>query len=98
MNPVIPTAINANCHPYESVSQEITGGERADPTDEPALKIPTPRALCRGANHSETAFVAAGQLPGSPSPSRNRQIPKLHTPVANACSIAASDHTPMNNE
>src|SRR2546429_3572916 len=90
--------MKANCHPYDKVSQETTGGASIDPTEDPALKMPTPRARCFGENHSETALVAAGQLPGSPSPSMNRHIPNVSTLVAKACSIDASDHAKINSE
>ncbi len=67
----------------------------ADPMDEPALKMPTPSARCLAENHSDTAFAAAGQLPGSPSPSRKRQTPKETVFHAKACSMAAIDQNPI---
>ena len=68
------------------------GGAMADPSDEPALNIPTPNARCPGGNHSATALAAAGQLPGSLKPSRNRAQPSDHVPRTSACSMAATDH------
>src|ERR1700692_483087 len=71
------------------------GGAIADPSDEPALKIPTPSARCLGGNHSATALAAAGQLPGSLRPSRNRTAPNDQIPVVSACSMAAIDQVEM---
>ena len=75
-----------------------TGGASAEPTDDPALKMPMPSARSRGGNHSATAFAAAGHAPGSPSPSRKRNAASDHLPVAAPCSIAATDHSRMNTE
>src|SRR5947209_4684963 len=80
------------------VSPEMTGGAITEPADEPALNMPTPSARCFGANHSDTALVAAGQLPGSPSPSKKRAAANDQTPVQKACSMAANDQTPMKRE
>ena len=40
------------------------------PRLEPALKIPIPSARRLAGNHSDTAFAAAGQLPGSNKPEK----------------------------
>ena len=57
-------------------------GASAPPIDEPLSKSATAHPLSRRGNHSDTAFVAPGQLPASPSPSANRQPMKLRRPVA----------------
>src|SRR5438552_6860138 len=80
------------------VRYATTGGASADPIDEPALKMPTPRARWLAGNHSATALAAAGQFPGSPSPSRNRHAPSDHFPRASPCNIAATDQVKMNTE
>ena len=67
------------------------GGAIADPSDDPALKMPTPSARCLGGNHSATAFAAAGQLPGSLNPSKKRTPARDQIPVVSACSMAAID-------
>jgi len=43
------------------------------PRHEPLLNNPMAKARSRAGNHSEIAFTPPGQLPASPSPSRNRQ-------------------------
>ena len=55
--------------------------------------MPTPNARCLAGNHSATAFAAAGQLPGSASPSKNRHAAREDFPTTAACSIPAADHT-----
>jgi hypothetical protein len=72
------------------------GGASSEPTEDPALKMPMPRARWDGGNHSATALAAAGQFPGSPSPSRNRQAASDHLPPTSPCSISATDQVVMN--
>ena len=43
-------------------------------------------------NHSETAFVAPGQLADSPTPTRNRKHTKLRKPTARPVTMAASEY------
>ena len=49
-----------------------------------------PRSLAE--NHSETAFVAPGQLAASPAPSRKRNTQKLRRPVASEVSMAITEY------
>ena len=50
----------------------IAGGATTAPTAVPALMMPMAVERSRAGNHSATAFVAAGNPPPSPIPSRNR--------------------------
>ena len=45
--------------------------------DEPLSNRAVASARSRFGNHSETAFVAAGQFADSPAPSRKRNVAKL---------------------
>ena len=68
----------------------------------PELKMPVAKARSRFGNHSATVLIAAGKLPASPSPSRNRismkpatlvEYPRpnqLSTPAANGPTTGAS--------
>src|ERR1051325_11403775 len=85
-------------HPKLEVSHHTTGRAVAEPIEDPALKIPTPNARCRAENHSDMAFAAAGQFPGSPKPNKNRQSPKVHVFHAAACKIAATDQRAIKHE
>src|SRR6266508_6164099 len=67
-------------------------GAIAPPIDEPLSKRATAHPRSRFGNHSETAFVAAGQLADSPAPSRNRKKPKLRRPTASDVSMAAIEY------
>jgi aspartyl-tRNA(Asn)/glutamyl-tRNA(Gln) amidotransferase subunit A len=46
----------------------------------------------RAGNHSPHAFMPAGKIPGSPTPSRNRKPARLSGPRARPVSAAATDH------
>ncbi|MNU05096.1 hypothetical protein D3C72_2497780 [compost metagenome] len=59
------------------------------PTLAPELKIPVANARCFLGNHSATAFMAAGKLPASATPSPALAIPNPKVLFANACAIAA---------
>src|SRR4030095_6824264 len=49
----------------------MAGGATTAPTAVPALMMPIARDRSFAGNHSATAFVAAGNPPPSPTPSRN---------------------------
>ena len=53
-------------------SHSTRTGAIAAPTDDPLSNSATAQPLSRRGNHSETAFVAPGQLAASPAPSRKR--------------------------
>src|SRR5437764_1350454 len=69
-----------------------SNGAIAPPIDEPLSKSATAHPRSRLGNHSETAFVAAGQLADSPAPSRKRKNMKLRRPTASDVSIAATEY------
>src|SRR5215831_10644373 len=69
----------------------IRGGAITAPTAVPALMIPMAVARCEGLNHSATARVAAGKLPPSPAPKRNRLTANIANVVAKAWLAQASD-------
>ena len=52
----------------------------AAPIEDPLSKSATAQPRSRRGNHSETAFVAAGQFAASPAPSRKRKPQKLRRP------------------
>src|SRR5438128_2646931 len=54
----------------------------APPIEEPLSKRAVASPRSRLGNHSDTALEAAGQLPDSPAPSKNRNAAKLRNPVA----------------
>ncbi|OQB94896.1 MAG: hypothetical protein BWX84_00108 [Verrucomicrobia bacterium ADurb.Bin118] len=68
-------------------------GASTAPTFEPALKIPTAKARSRRGNHSAVVLTAAGKLPDSPKPSKNRAMPKPNGVRASACPAAARLHS-----
>ena len=59
---------------------------------DPLSKIATAMPRSLAGNHSETALVAAGQLPASPMPSINRAARNDHSPLHKACSMPDTDH------
>src|SRR5512140_652029 len=67
-------------------------GASAPPTAEPLSNSATARPRSDFGNHSETAFVAPGQLAASPEPSKKRQKAKLFRPVASEVSIAEVEY------
>ena len=69
-------------------SQTISGAEMIAPTAAPALVTPFMSARSFGGNHSEVALLAAMKLPGSPMPSRTRNIPSCIALPAKACNLA----------
>src|SRR5262249_15487580 len=60
--------------------------------DEPLSKSATAQPLSRRGNHSDTAFVAPGQLAASPRPRAKRQAAKLRNPPASDVAIAAIEY------
>src|SRR2546425_12172095 len=60
-------------------------GATAAPTEEPLSKSATAQPRSRRGNHSETAFVAAGQLAASPAPSRKRKKRSEERRVGKEC-------------
>src|ERR1039458_9515369 len=93
--PSTPMAIKALCQPCHSTSQAMMGVEMTAPMDAPLLKMPEASARSFAGNHSLTSLAAAGQLPASPAPRRNRKHPSESGPRAKTCSIPASDHQSM---
>ena len=63
------------------------------PIDDPLSNSATAQPVSFFGNHSDTAFVAPGQLPASPRPERNLNPAKLFRPPANpAVSHAAREY------
>jgi hypothetical protein len=60
----------------------IAGGATTAPTAVPALMMPIASERSRAGNHSETALVAAGNPPPSPTPRRKRLTISDRKPVA----------------
>ena len=86
----MPTSTNAGRQPPKCpTSSSTSAGATAAPIEEPLSKRATAQPRSRRGNHSETAFVAAGQFAASPAPSRKRKPQKLTRPFANEVSIAA---------
>src|SRR4029450_8979134 len=65
----------------------------AAPIDEPLSNRATAHPLSRLGNHSETAFVAPGQLAASPRPSTKRNVAKDRSPPAKDVSTAVTEYT-----
>ena len=68
--------------PKYAIRRSTSAGATAAPTEDPLSKSATAQPRSRRGNHSETAFVAPGQLAASPAPSRKRKPQKLRSPVA----------------
>src|SRR5580692_5837917 len=69
-----PVIRKAARHPKCNATHGTAAGARMAPTLAPELKIPVANDRARGGNHSAVALIAAGKLPLSPSPRRNRAI------------------------
>ena len=67
-------------------------GASAPPIDDPLSKRATAQPDSRRGNHSDTALVAPGQLPASPSPNANLKAAKLRRPVAIEVAMAATEY------
>src|SRR5882724_1210016 len=67
-------------------------GAMAPPIDEPLSKkaVAKPRSLL--GNHSDTAFVAAGQFADSAVPSKKRKKEKLRNPFASGVNIETREY------
>src|SRR4030095_10415538 len=92
-NPSVPVITNAGRQPPKYLYRPITRtGAMAPPIDEPLSKRATAQPRSRFGNHSETAFVAAGQLADSPAPRRKRKKAKLRNPTAKEVNIAAIEY------
>src|SRR6476646_9403871 len=84
---------NAGRQPPKYLYNPMTSsGAIAPPMEEPLSKRATAQPRSRLGNHSDTAFVAAGQLADSPAPNRKRKKAKLRSPTANDVSIAAIEY------
>src|ERR1051325_5510845 len=85
--------MNAGRQPPKYLYKPITSnGAIAPPMEEPLSKSATAQPRSLFGNHSETAFVAAGQLADSPAPSRKRNNAKLRSPTASDVNIAAIEY------
>src|SRR4029077_3453645 len=85
--------IKVGLQPWKYLYRPITSsGAIAPPIDEPLSNRATAHPRSRFGNHSETAFVAAGQFADSPAPSRNLKTAKLRKPTASEVSIAAIEY------
>ncbi len=67
-------------------AMQSTGGATIAPTAAPLLKMPVAVERSSGVNHSLVSFIAAGQFPASPTPSKNLHMPKWKGNLATACS------------
>src|SRR4030095_14557353 len=92
-NPSVPVITNAGRQPPKYLYRPITRtGAMAPPIEEPLSKRATAQPRSRFGNHSETAFVAAGQFADSPAPSKKRKKAKLRIPTDSEVSIAAIEY------
>ena len=73
----------------------IAGGATTAPTAVPALTRPMAVARSAAGNHSAITFVAAGNPPPSPAPSRKRLSASMPTPVARLWLAQAIDQNIM---
>ena len=64
----------------------------APPSELPLSNSAVANARSWRGNHSATTLVAAGQLPDSPAPRRNRNPAKLQKPEASEVSIDTSEY------
>jgi hypothetical protein len=64
------------CQPKCNPRKAISGGATMAPTAAPLLNKPMAVERSSGGNHSPASLIPAGQLPASPIPSKNLQIPK----------------------
>ena len=89
----MPVTTKAGRQPPKcAVRKRTSAGATAAPTDEPLSNSATAQPRSRRGNHSETAFVAPGQLAASPAPSRKRKPQKLRSPVASDVSTATLEY------
>ena len=64
--------MKAHFQPHVSVIHGTISGVSSAPMFVPELNNPVAKARSRFGNHSATTLIAAGKLPASPRPSRNR--------------------------
>ncbi len=67
--------------------QTVIGGVMIAPRPAPSMKMPTAVERSLAGNHCATAFVAAGKLVASVTPSEIRRMRKLQTLRPRACNI-----------
>src|SRR5215813_8381052 len=60
--------------------------------EEPLSKRAAAKPRSLFGNHSETAFVAPGQLADSPAPSKDRKIAKLRKPFAREVQMETKEY------
>src|ERR1017187_5944194 len=70
-----PVVRNAYRQPNRTTMKPTIKGIIVGPMLVPELKMPVANERSRLGNHSAVVFTAAGKLPASPSPSRNRTMP-----------------------
>src|SRR5262245_58088752 len=80
--PAAPQAMNTHRQLPCRRMAAIAGGAMTAPTAVPALTIPIAVDRSVTGNHSAMTFVAAGNPPPSPMPSRKRLAINMPTPVA----------------
>src|SRR5579862_5209788 len=98
-SPKTPVTTNAGLQLPDTEYNQITiTGAMAPPTAEPLSNMATARPRSDFGNHSETAFVAPGQLAASPAPSRNRNAAKLARPVAREVAMATAEYQSTAND
>src|SRR5215470_9623401 len=90
--PRIPGITKAGRHAQREYTEKKINGAIAPPTDDPLSNSAVAKPRSRFGNHSETAFVAPGQLADSPAPSRKRNAAKLKKPLANGVRIDTSEY------
>src|SRR5688572_7990189 len=96
--PNIASIINVDCQPYRRPRNATNGGTMIAPNAAPLLKMPEAVERSCGGNHSLVMRTAAGQLPASPIPKRNRQIPNCNGVTAKAWIRPAVVQKAIHNE
>ena len=91
----MPVTRKAARHPKWSATQGTAMGAIIAPAEAPELKIPVASERSRGGNHSAVALMAAGKLPLSPKPRKNRAKAKPETDWTRAWPMADSDQRPV---
>src|SRR5215470_626235 len=90
--PRIPGITKAGRHAQREYTEKKINGAIAPPTDDPLSNSAVAKPRSRFGNHSDTAFVAPGQLADSPSPSRKRNAAKPLKPLARDVKIETSEY------
>src|SRR2546421_4955628 len=81
-SPIAPETKKTQRHDASERISAIAGGAITEPRAVPALMMPMAVDRSPTGNHSATAFVAAGNPPPSPMPSRNRLTASIPNPAA----------------